>query len=151
MDELRAQALAHLAAHQVMTLATVGEAGVWAAAVFYASDGFDLFFLSAAHTRHAQNMAQNAQVAITIQGDQYADWSDIRGIQAEGVVSLLEGPARETAVALYLQKYPFLQQAPPPIRAALHKVNWYRLRPQRLYLIDNSKGFAHRDEISPLF
>lgn len=150
MDDLGAQVRAHLAAHQVMTLATVGEEGVWAAAVFFASDGFDLFFLSAAHTRHAQNMAQNAQVAITIQGDRYGDWSEIRGIQASGFVSLLSGEARETAVALYLQKYPFLQQAPPPIRAALNKVNWYHLRPQRLYLIDNSKGFAHRDEISPL-
>jgi hypothetical protein len=26
-------------------------------------------------------------------------------------------------------------------------VNWYRLRPERVYFIDNSKGFGQRDEI----
>jgi len=28
-------------------------------------------------------------------------------------------------------------------------VRWYRLEPQRLYFIDNSRGFGHRDEIEP--
>ncbi len=146
MVDVQQQALEYLAGHHVMTLATTGQEGVWAAAVFYASEGFDLLFLSAGHTRHAQDVATNAQVAVTIQ-ENYQDWGEIKGIQCAGEVQLLSGVERETAVAIYTQKFPFLQQAPPPIRAALGKVNWYRLRPRRLYFIDNSKGFGHRDEI----
>ena len=144
--EVRANALAYLADHHVMTLATTGPDGVWAAAVFYAHDGFDLFFLSAGHTRHGQNVAKNGHAAATIQED-YHDWPTIRGIQVEGDVELLDGAARDEAVRLYQAKYPFVSPDNPAIGPALAKVNWYRLRPRRLYFIDNRQGLGHRDEI----
>ena len=40
---MREKALAYLAAHNVMTLATTGPEGPCAAAVFYASREFDLY------------------------------------------------------------------------------------------------------------
>ncbi len=144
--EPREIALRYLREHQVMTLATMGPLGLWAAAVFYVSDGFDLYFLSAGHTRHSQNIAANPQVAATIQED-YADWQDIQGIQLEGQVVELTGEAREVAVARYKARYPFVATAESEIASALARVNWYRLRPERLYFIDNSKGLGHRDEI----
>jgi uncharacterized protein len=144
------EALAYLEQHHVMTLATNGAEGVWAAAVFYASDGFDLYFLSAGHTRHGQNLAADAQVAATIQED-YHDWPGIKGIQLEGVVTLLAGEARRAAIERYTGKYPFIANpADERMKTALTKVNWYRLRPERLYFIDNSKGLGHRDEIITL-
>ena len=139
-------ALAYLANHQVMTLATTGPGGVWAAAVFYVNVGFDLIFLSAGHTRHAQNSTAVPQVAATIQED-YKDWPDIRGIQLEGEVTLLTDVSRETAVSHYLQKYPFLAKADEKMQRALAQVNWYLLKPKRLYFIDNRLGLGHRDEI----
>ena len=66
--------------NNVVTLATSGPEGIWAAAVFYAEDGFELTFLSAEHTRHARNIASQSHVAATIQED-YADWPGIQGIQ----------------------------------------------------------------------
>ena len=33
--------------------------------------------------------------------------------------------------------------------ADLAKIAWYRLLPTRMYFIDNSKGFGHRDEFLP--
>lgn len=145
-DAARAPALDYLRTHQVVTLATHGPEGLWAAAVFYASEGFDLYFLSAGHTRHARNIAAQPRVAATIQED-YRDWPEIKGIQLEGTVTRLEGDARDTAVALYTARYPFLASVPARIVAALSRVNWYRLAPERLYFIDNSQGFGHRDEI----
>ena len=139
--------LAYLASHQVMTLATNGPQGLWAAAVFYVNDGFDLAFLSAGHTRHAQNMTAVPHIAATIQED-YRDWEQIKGIQLEGQVSLLTDVSRETAISHYLQKYPFLANADEKMQAALVQVNWYLLRPERLYFIDNSLGLGHRDEIA---
>lgn len=144
--EARTNALAYLADHHVMTLATTGSDGVWAAAVFYVNEGFDLFFLSAGHTRHGQNMAQNKYAAATIQED-YHDWPTIQGIQLEGDVQLLDGAARDEAIRLYQAKYPFVSPNNPAIGPALAKVNWYRLRPRRLHFIDNRKGLGHRDEV----
>lgn len=142
-----AEVLAYLAQHRVMTLATSGVLGVWAAAVFYVSQGFDLYFLSAGHTRHGQNMATNPVVAVTIQED-YGDWPQIKGIQAEGPVIQLADGARQAAIDLYVAKYPFLAAGESAeIRRALARVNWYRLRPYRLYFIDNSRGFGHRTEV----
>ncbi|APR05899.1 hypothetical protein [Thauera chlorobenzoica] len=37
--------LTYLQRHHVMTLATHGAGGPWAAAVFYVNDGADLYFL----------------------------------------------------------------------------------------------------------
>jgi uncharacterized protein YhbP (UPF0306 family) len=145
--EARERALAYIAGHHVMTLATHGPLGLWAAAVFYADDGFRLTFLSAGHTRHAQNVAASPHVAATIQED-YADWPAIRGIQLEGAVRQLLGAEREAAIERYRAKYPFLAEAEPAIAAALTRVNWYCLTPERLYFVDNSRGFGHRDEIA---
>lgn len=142
----RQLALAYLANHQVMTLATTGPYGVWAAAVFYVNDGFDLIFLSAGHTRHSKNLTAVPHVAATIQED-YRDWQKIQGIQLEGQVSLLTDVSRETSISRYLKKYPFLANADEKMQAALAQVNWYLLQPKRLYFIDNSLGLGHRDEI----
>ncbi len=146
MAAAKEAALAYLASHQVMTLATTGPAGLWAAAVFYVNDEFTLYFLSAGHTRHIHNLTAYPRTAVTIQED-YSDWQTIQGIQLEGVVTLLEGAERQAAIDRYQAKYPFLASAPAPIQQALFKVGWYRLQPDRLYFLDNSKGFGHRDEI----
>lgn len=142
----REAALNYLDNHQVMTLATVGEDGVWAAAVFYVNKGFDLYFLSASHTRHARHIAAAGRVAATIQED-YDGWEAIQGIQLEGVARLLEGAERETAILLYEEKYPFVARADQQIQAALARVDWYRLRPDALYFVDNSRGFGFRDRV----
>ena len=146
-DEIREQVLAYLRQHQVMTLATIGPEGPWAAAVFYVNEGFTLYFLSSGHTRHSRHIAENSLAAAAIQED-YKDWPSIRGIQLEGVVSQLQAAERRRARSLYEEKYPFIKNAPPQIRLGLARVNWYQLLPSRLYFIDNSKGLGHRDEIS---
>lgn len=145
-DETVKLALDYLAGHHVMTLATYGPEGLWAAAVFYANDGFQLYFLSAGHTRHARNMAASPQAAATIQED-YAEWAAIKGIQLEGTVRPLAGREREAAIALYAAKFQFLKQPISIVEAALARVNWYCLSPSRLFLVDNGRGFGHRDEI----
>ena len=129
-----------------MTLATNGAHGLWAAAVFYVHDSFRLYFLSADHTRHAQNIADSPYVAGTIQEDD-AQWEKIKGMQFDGTITLLTGAARMRAITTYGKKYLFVTKDIPTIQKALAKVNWYALDLTHLYLIDNSKGFGHRDEI----
>lgn len=146
-DEVRQRALDYIERHNVMTLATVGPDGPWAAALFYASEGFRLIFLSAATTRHARNVATQARVAATIQED-CRDWQQIKGLQLEGDVRRLEASERDVAVSLYARKFPIAgERAPEPIARALAKVDFYELSPARLYFVDNSRGFGHRDEV----
>lgn len=134
-----------LRGHHVMTLATQDAEGPWAAALFYACDGEDLVFLSAPASRHGRALAHDGRCAATIQ-DQEQDWRGIRGIQLEGVAVQLAGEERERARRLYAERFTFVrpQQAPAAILEALARVQWYRLRVQRLFFIDNSRGFGKR-------
>lgn len=139
----------YLRDHHVATLATFGNEGLWAAAVFYVYDGDTLFFLSSPKSRHCLNLTQNPHVAVTIQED-YSDWLEIKGVQIEGVASGISGTEEEKARKLYGQKFPvvgMLALAPAAIVEALAKVHWYKIVMQRLYFIDNSLGLGNREEI----
>ena len=139
----------YLRDHNVATLSTSGSGDPWAAAVFYANDGYTLYFLSSPTSRHCLDLAQNPRVAVTIQED-YSDWLEIKGVQMEGVASEISGVEEEKARRLYGQKFPvvgMLAQAPAAIVKALAKVRWYKVVPHRLYFIDNSVGLGHRDEV----
>jgi len=146
---LRQRVQAYLAAHHVVTLATGGEEGPWAAAVFYVHEAWTLYFLSAPTSRHSRNIARSPRVSATIQED-YSDWREIKGVQLEGIAARLSDDEEERVRALYAAKFPLLRNAadaPGAIAAALKKVGWYRLVPQRAYFIDNSVAFGHREEI----
>lgn len=138
----------YLRSHHAMTLATSGENGPWAAAVFYANEGPDFYFLSAAHTRHSVDLARDPRVAATIQDD-CSSWLLIKGVQMSGTVARLEGAEREHAIRQYDLKFQGILDAarmPLKIAEALQKVSWYRLRAERLRFVDNAQGFGHRDE-----
>jgi uncharacterized protein len=138
---------AYLREHHVMTLATVGADGPWAAAVFYAHEETALYLLSAPTTRHARNLALDARCAATIHDD-VADWQAVRGVQLEGRVQRLAGDDARAAQRLYGAKFPLvadLGRAPLTIAKAFAKVAWYRLDAEQLHFIDNRRGFGHRD------
>jgi len=132
----------------VLALATTGPEGLWSAAVFYANDDFRLIFLSALTTRHALNIAAHPEVAGTVQED-YPDWPEIQGIQFEGVARQLHGDDQARAVDRYLSKFPLIETegAPEEIGRALTSVAWFEMEPHRLFFVDNTRGFGHRDEI----
>lgn len=143
------RALDYLAAHRVATVATHGPEGPWAAAVFYASRGFDLYFLSSPRSRHAGDIALSGRAAATVQED-YAEWSEIMGIQLEGAVEMLSGSEEARAKSLYASKFPFTSgaaAAPDAIVTALARVRWYRLVATRAWFVDNTLGFGHRDQV----
>lgn len=149
LDGLRERVQSYLRDHHVMTLASHGDEGVWAAAVFYANDEFAICFLSSPTSRHCRNLAGNPRVSAAVHED-YADWREIKGVQMEGIVSVLAGEEEAKARRLYGAKFPIvgqLERAPASIVNALANVRWYKLVPDRLYFIDNSAGFGHRDEI----
>jgi uncharacterized protein YhbP (UPF0306 family) len=144
---VRRQVDEYLERHNVMTLATFGPGGPWAAAVFYVYDGLRLHFLSAPGSRHCEHLAADPRAAATIHED-YRDWQEIKGIQLEGTVAELQPGELSRVRALYGAKFPVVgSAAPAAIVAALAKVRWYALTPGALYFVDNSAGFGHRTRV----
>lgn len=147
---LRQRVLEYLRARSVMTLSTCSFDRPWAAAVFFASDGFTLYFLSSPTSRHCDHLARNGRAAAAIHED-LSDWRRIKGVQLEGVAREVTGEERAQAQRLYGEKFPLvgsLSRAPAAIIAAMAKVRWYKLVPERLYFVDNAEGFGHRDELA---
>ena len=135
-----------------MTLATCAGDTPWAATVFFASDDLNLYFFSPPDSRHCQNLATNARVAVTVQED-YQDWRKIKGVQLEGSVILVDGILEKAkALAIYARKYPdvvklFTNPESGVFYKAFLRVKFYCVMPERLYFIDNEQGFGKRQEL----
>lgn len=151
-EELRQQVLDYLKNHNTMTLATCSGDTPWAATVFFASDGLRLYFFSSPESRHCQNFAANARVAVTVQED-YKDWRVIKGIQLEGRIELVDGVvAKAKALTVYAMKFPeIIKLFTDPTSGVLHKaflkVKFYCVVPEKLFFIDNEQGFGKRREL----
>ena len=156
-ETIRREILDYLATHHVMTIASCDQNVPWAAAVFYASDEFELYFFSNPKSRHGMNIAANSRVSAAIHED-YSDWRAIRGIQLEGRAERLRSVKLQARFwEVYLKKFPFVKQFFPArgqaggmgelVKGKLDGVRLYRILPHAVYFIDNSKGFGHREKL----
>lgn len=144
---LKPQLSQFLVDHNVINLATTGEDGPWASAVFYVYSAGSFYFLSSPHTRHCRNLALDNRVAATIQ-DEVEQWQKIKGVQLQGNVNRVAEDQTASVIRLYSERFPVTgADAPPEIAQALDKVHWFQLTPTRILLIDNARGLGHRDEI----
>jgi uncharacterized protein YhbP (UPF0306 family) len=174
-EELKETVLDYLKTHNTMTLATTRDNRPWAASVFYASDGFTLYFISDPEVCwHSQNIAENPHVSATVDEDYRLenpdDWRKVKGIQLEGIAEMLtseEEVAR--AVAAYVKKYPFVsiylksiihfprvisflekfaQKLPfVPDFKAVSENKFYKVVPTRVWFVDNETSFERRQEV----
>jgi uncharacterized protein YhbP (UPF0306 family) len=156
-DDLRARIRQMLEAHSTLTLATQGSGeGPWAAAVFYASDAaLRLYFVSDGRTRHGRDLAVRPHAFAAINAD-VSSWDDVRGLQLEGGVTILDCSEREAALACYLDKFADVRrlfEAPRDeheqlIGARLRGANFHALTPRWIRLIDNREGFGWKRELT---
>lgn len=145
-----------LAAHNSMTLATVGPDGApQAAAVFYAAgDDLSLYFLSSPRSRHSENLLAEPRVAATVHADGQA-WQAIQGLQIEGRAFPVAG-VRETAQAarVYAGRFEFVRtllegaDGPTTLAGPVATSRFYVLHPRWIRLVDNTLGFGHHEELS---
>jgi uncharacterized protein YhbP (UPF0306 family) len=137
---------AFLAAHNTMTLATVGPDGApHATDVYYAETGdLELFFVSIPGSRHARNLTHDPRIAATIHADS-TRWRDIRGVQVEGVCRRVTAEERVLAWARYTARFSFVL-ADAALAGALQKVDMVRVTPHWLRWIDNTAGLGHNLE-----
>ena len=148
-DDLASRIATFLDAHRVMSLATCGPHGSHAANVFYARGGLSLFWVSDWQSTHSRNIAINPQVSATIAPD-YSDFDEVCGVQIFGEAHQLSDAAeRDGARALLATRYPTLQRLSdcPMIEQAYSSAEAYRLVPNRIIMIDNRRGFGHKDTL----
>jgi len=139
---------AYLETHHVMTLSTAGEEGPWAAAVFYLSIDFNLYFFTETNTRHGRDLAANPLVAAAVHED-YHDWRDIKGIQLRGEATPVGRIEKARIIPLFVRKFPsvgsFLSN--PKTAAAVARAQVFKLAPREIWFLENDKGFSARQQI----
>lgn len=150
-EDFKKNILEMLRQHNTMTITTVNDLGrPEAAAVFYVNNNFDLFFLSKPESRHAKNIGEGANCAVTIQKD-YSNWQDIKGLQLEGWVEPLQGAINKTvALKDYTSKYIFLNDLlveGHKLYKAFKKAKIYKVSPKVIWVTDNSNVFGKREEL----
>ncbi len=135
-----------LAAQSTLTLSTAGSSGQpMAASLFFAADSqLNLVWTSSVKSRHSLNLARDPRAAVTIHAAVWS-WRDIGGVQLEGEARpIAPGPAWQSALELYLAKFPFAKD----FEAELARGAFYRFAPRWGRLIDNSQGFGYKEELS---
>ena len=144
-----------LETHSTLTLATADADRAWAATVFYASDNeCNLYFVSDYRTRHARDIAANPRCFGAINAD-VDDWLSVRGLQLSGSAEVVDGLARVNALRIYLQRFAGVKalfekprdKNEATIAERLKAANLYRLSPDWIRLIDNSKWFGYKFEV----
>jgi PPOX class probable F420-dependent enzyme len=140
--ELRALVLELLAAHEVLTLATVREDG-WpqATTVGYVNDGLTLFAATGADAQKVRNIRRDPRVSLTVNGPR-ADWSRLQGISMAASAQVLDSRSEIQRVArLMKKKFPSLAEFSDPE----HERGWafLRIMPQVISIIDYTRGFGH--------
>ena len=157
-QEARATASRFLDEIGTLTLATTSDEGdPWAATVFFTADKhFNLYFVSDHRTQHGRDIAANQRAAATINPD-CDNWHEVCGLQVSGSVDIVEGAERAKALLLYFKKFPQIDalfQSPKgeheeTIASRLKAANFYCIRPDKIRVIDNAKGFGYRVEFAP--
>jgi uncharacterized protein len=145
--EVAGRIAAFLDAHHVMSLATCGPHGAHAANLFYARDGFSLVWVSDSQARHSVALADNARVSATVASD-CRDFHDVCGVQISGTAHRVDdAAARHCALTLLETRYPFLQHVAEhsAVERAYQAAEVYRLAAHRIVIIDNTRGFGHKD------
>lgn len=154
-DTDRAAIRSMIEAHNTLTLATCDAGRPWAASVFFASDKhLNLYFVSDYRTQHARHIEECAEVAATLNTD-CARWADVKGLQISGTCTAVTGLDRVNALRHYLAKFSDIRalfEAPQgddeeTIAKRLKAANMYRLAPNWIRLIDNSRWFGYKLEL----
>jgi hypothetical protein len=140
---LRAQSTLSLA-----TVADVGEpeAGMpCVAPLFYIVDAeLNLYWLSSASSQHSRNLRREPNVAVAVY-PQTDEWKEIRGVQMRGVASAVTDPAlRKVLIEQYCERF----RLGGILRLAIKRSTLYKFRPRSFRLVDNSKGFGHRFDLT---
>ena len=143
MEEIKQKIENYLASRPYLQLATVKPNGApLAHTLGFANAGAVVYFMTHKDTRKIANIADNPQVAYTVDED-CLELPKIQGVQMEGRAEILtEKMDIEKAVELLGQKFGGMD-----IPHAEEMV-FVKVAPVEAYFIDNTVAFGHRDYVT---
>jgi uncharacterized protein len=138
------EVLDYLGSQKTLTLATNGVDGPWAATLTYVNDGPEIYIWMRPNSTTAGHLELNSRAAFAI--DEYTeDWRQTKGIQGRGNCTPLQGEGIARAADLFGQKYPQLRPG------STSAVMFFRIEPDALEFIDNTRGAEAGDEFGAEF
>lgn len=130
-----------------LTLATVRTDGSpHASTVNFAADGLLLYAAISIDGGKAHDLGGDDRVALTVNAP-YDDWSGIQGMSIDGRAAFVTDPTELSfASALLLQKLPaYARIIAQPTVLPWPGMLFIRITPERLALLDYTKGFGHTE------
>jgi general stress protein 26 len=130
-----------------LTLATVRDDGYpQATTVSFAHDGLTLYVCIGKHSQKAHNIGHNNKVSIAISLP-YRDWNEIRGLSMSATAELLADPQElGRAQDCLMRRFPQVSEWAGPDMAA--EIDFLRITPQVISVLDYTKGFGHTEEVT---
>lgn len=147
MDEaLKAKILKLLNQHRLMSLATNRPDG-WpqTTTVGYVHDGMTLYFLCATHSQKAKNLTGDNRVSLSIDHDVSSPMEIVGLSMAAHAYPVTDGAEIARAMRLLDQRYPQYAHFSTP---KPEEVQFYRVVPMVISVLDYSKGFGHTDLVT---
>ncbi len=138
-EQIPTDVLDYLRSQKSLTLATHGGDGLWAATLTFVNDGPVLYIWTKPGSNTARHIDEEPVAAFAI--DEYAeDWRQTKGVQGRGACRVVQGEEIARAADLFGQKYPQLRPG------ATSAVVFFRIDPDTLEFIDNSRGIAEEGD-----
>ena len=124
---------------KTLTLATAEPDGTpHATTLVYVNDGPTLYIWLRASAATAGQLEKSSKVGFTI--DEYAeDWRQTKGVQGTGDCATVSGEELGKVAGLFGTKFPDLRPG------ATSTVAFYRITPNELHYIDNTRGEGDPD------
>jgi nitroimidazol reductase NimA-like FMN-containing flavoprotein (pyridoxamine 5'-phosphate oxidase superfamily) len=143
-EELKGRIRDYLGKRLYINLGTVdGDAKPLVHTVGFAVDGDAVVIVTDKRTRKAGNIEANPAVSFTADEDE-PELMKIMGVQVSGTATQIKDEAEIGRVmGLLVAKYPHLKELPPNEFYVTYRISF-----EKGVLIDNSKGFGHREEAS---
>jgi|SRR3990172_2423026 len=135
--------LSLLSETRALTLATLDPDGrPRATPLFFAFDEqAALIFLSDRETQHCRNLKRDPSVAAALYPE-VSDWHELRGLQIQGVASVVPVADRGSALSLYTARFAFVGA----LAEVVARSEVYRLSPTWVRLVDNRQRFGYKRE-----
>ena len=146
---------AFLDAQSIVTVSVSGQDGLWSAPVLYATgSALNLYFLSAPSSRHTSDCTKARHVSAAVYADYRGRWQSICGVQMQASLSPVNEKEITAVETLYFRRFPEVKQVidnpsdeeEKKIGSAFAKSRFYTLTPKQVRFIDNSRGFASRND-----
>lgn len=141
MNDAKGLIKKYVAKSSLMQLATVRDDRPWVCSVYYVVDSkLNLYWLSYPSRRHSQDIAHNANVAVTIAVKQDMP---VVGVQAEGRATMVKNVALVAKIMpLYIKKYGVGKNFLKNFSLGTNRHALYCFEPSRFVLFDEAT-FGH--------